>query len=42
MFRRKSDIFFVCLAVGTLLIGLMFLDAAVTRRLDRDAVRQRR
>ncbi len=42
MFERKSDIFFIYLTVGAFLIGLMFLDAAVSQRLDREAVRERR
>lgn len=42
MFDRKSDAFFICLTVGVSLICLMFLDAAVSRRLDREAVRERR
>ena len=42
MFQRKSDIFFICLAAGTLLICLLFLDAAVSRRLDRESLRERR
>jgi hypothetical protein len=42
MFQRKSDIFFIYLAVGALLICLMFLDAAVSRRLDGESVRERR
>lgn len=42
MLQRKSDIFFVYLAVGAVLIGLMFLDAAVSQRLDRESVQQRR
>lgn len=42
MFERKSDIFFIYMAVGAVLIGLMFLDAAVSRQLDRESVQQRR
>jgi len=42
MFQRKSDIFFVYLAVGVVLIVLMFLDAAVSRHVDGESVRQRR
>jgi len=42
MFERKSDAFFICLTVGASLICLMFLDAAVSRRLDREAVQERR
>lgn len=42
MLPRKSDIFFTSLAAGVLLLGLMFVDAAISRRLDRDLVRERR
>lgn len=42
MFERKSDIFFIYLTVGVSLICLIFLDAAVSQRLDREAVRERR
>lgn len=42
MFDRKSDAFFICLTVGVSLICLMFLDAAVSRRFDREAARERR
>jgi hypothetical protein len=42
MFQRKSDIFFVYLAVGALLMCLMFLDAAVSRHLDGESLRERR
>ena len=42
MFQRKSDIFFIYLVVGVVLMGLMFLDAAVSRQLDRESVQQRR
>ena len=42
MFDRKSDAFFICLTVGVSLLCLMFLDAAVSRRFDREAVRERR
>jgi len=34
--------FFVYLAVGAFLIGLMFLDAAISRQLDGESVRERR
>lgn len=40
--RRNSDIFFISLVAGVVLICLMFLDAAVSRRIDRDYVRERR
>jgi hypothetical protein len=40
--QRKSDVFFSSLAVGVLLMGLIFLDAAVSQRLDRAVVRERR
>jgi len=42
MFERKSNIFFICLIMGVSLICLIFLDAAVSRRLDREAVQERR
>lgn len=40
--RRNSDVFFISLVAGVLLTCLMFLDAAVSRRIDRDYVRERR
>ena len=40
--QRKSDFFLSFIATGALLIGLMFMDAAVSRRLDGEAVRERR
>ena len=40
--QRKSDVFFCSLLVGALLICLMFLDAAVSQRLDAAWVRERR
>lgn len=40
--RRNSDVFFISLVAGVVLICLMFLDAAVSRRIDRDYVRERR
>jgi len=40
--QRKSDIFFSSLAVGILLMCLIFLDSAVSRHLDRDVVLERR
>jgi len=42
MLQRKSDFFFVYLAVGVLLISFMFLDAALSRRLDRESLQERR
>ena len=42
MFARKSDGFFTALLTGGLLLGLMFMDAAISQRLDLDSVRQRR
>lgn len=42
MFARKSDGFFTALLTGGVLLGLMFLDAAISQRLDLDSVRQRR
>jgi hypothetical protein len=41
MFRRKSNIFFIYLAVGVLLICLMFLDAAAGRHFGRKSLRER-
>ncbi|MDO8945652.1 MAG: hypothetical protein Q7U88_00685 [Desulfocapsaceae bacterium] len=41
MVQRKSDIFFSALVAGALLICLMFIDAAVSQRVDRDFVRER-
>jgi len=40
--QRKSDIFFCFIITGVLLICLMFMDAAVSQRHDRDGVRERR
>lgn len=42
MLPRKSDTFLTSLAAGLLLLGLMFVDAAISRRLDLDLVRARR
>lgn len=42
MIERKSDFFLTFLGVGVLLISLMFVDAAVSQRLDRESVRERR
>ena len=42
MVERKSDVFFSTLLAGGLLMGLMFIDAAVSQRLDQGGVRQRR
>lgn len=42
MFQRKSNIFFIYLAVGVLLICLMFLDAAASRHFDSKSLRERR
>lgn len=42
MFARKSDGFFTALLTGGVLLGLMFMDAAISQRLDLDSVRQRR
>lgn len=39
--RRNSDVFFISLAGGVLLICLMFIDAAVSRRIDKNFVRER-
>ena len=40
--QRKSDVFFCSLLIGVLLIGLMFADAAVSQRLDRERIEERR
>ena len=40
--QRKSDYFLSLIAIAALLSGLMFIDAAVSRRLDEDAARERR
>jgi hypothetical protein len=40
--QRKSDYFLSFIAIAALLSGLMFIDAAVSRRLDEDAARERR
>ena len=40
--QRKSDIFFCSLLIGALLICLMFADAAVSQRLDRKWIEERR
>ena len=42
MLPRKSDIFLTSLAAGVLLLGLMFVDAAISQRLDLDLLRERR
>ena len=42
MLQRKSNVFLNFLAVGVLLICLMFLDAAISRRLDTELVWERR
>ena len=39
---RNADLFAAFLALGVLLVGLMLADAAVSRRLDEGATRQRR
>ncbi len=40
--QRKSDFFLSFIAIGVLLIGLMFMDAAESRHFDREVVRERR
>lgn len=40
--QRKSDVFFCFLLIGFLLLGLMFVDAAVSQRLDQPWMAQRR
>jgi hypothetical protein len=40
--QRKSDYFLSFIVIGGLLIGLMFIDAAVSRHLDREVVQERR
>jgi hypothetical protein len=42
MLERKSDLFFSALVAGALLICLMFIDAAISQRLDRKFVQERR
>ncbi len=42
MLQRKSDLFFSALVAGALLICLMFMDAAISQRLDREFVQERR
>jgi hypothetical protein len=41
MQQRKSDLFFVCLLAGMLLVGLMFMDANVRSHLDMPLLDQR-
>jgi hypothetical protein len=41
MFQRKSNIFFIYLVAGGLLIGLMFLDAAAGRHFDGKSLEER-
>ena len=40
--QRKSDVFFCSLLIGVLLLCLMFVDAAVSQRLDRQRIQERR
>ena len=40
--QRKSDFFLSFVIIGLLLVGLMFMDSAVSRHLDREVVRERR
>jgi hypothetical protein len=40
--QRKSDVFFCSLLLGVLLICLMFVDAAVSQRLDWKSSQERR
>jgi hypothetical protein len=40
--QRNSDLFLKSLVIGTLLLGLMFIDAAVSQRIDRKQVQERR
>lgn len=40
--QRTSDIFFCALLLGVLLLCLMFVDAAVSQRLDRRWIEERR
>ena len=42
MVQRKSDVFFIYVAVGTILMCLIFLDAALSRYFDGDSLRERR
>jgi hypothetical protein len=39
---RDSDIFFGFVLAGVLLLGLMFFDAAVSRRIDQPRIEERR
>ena len=39
---RNADLFAAFLALGVLLVGLMLVDTALSRRLDEAATRQRR
>lgn len=41
MTGRKSDLFFIYLLAGILLLGLMFIDAGVREHLDMPLVNQR-
>jgi len=40
--QRRSDFFLSFIVIGVLLIGLIFIDSAVSRHLDREVVRERR
>jgi len=40
--QRKSDVFFCSLLIGVLLLCLMFVDAAVSQRLDQQRIQERR
>jgi hypothetical protein len=42
MSPRKSDLFFSFLVAGAALMSLMFMDAAISRHLDRKFVQERR
>jgi hypothetical protein len=42
MSLRKSDLFFSFVVGGVILMCLMFMDAAISRHLDREFVRERR
>ena len=40
--QRNSDLFFSALVIGIVLVCLMFIDAAVSQRIDRKLVKERR
>lgn len=40
--QRNSNVFFFFLAVGAFLVGLIFIDASISLRIDSKLVRERR